>query len=283
MDQHTMTQRLTAEFLGTFVLVFGGCGTAVLAAGVPDVGVGYLGVAFAFGLTVLIMAYSVGHISGGHFNPAISLGLALAKRFKMSEVVPYVVTQVVAAIVASAALFVVANGVDGFSAKDSGFATNGYGDRSPGGYSLLAVIVIEVILTAVFLYVILGATDTRAPKGFAPLAIGLSLTLIHLVEHPGQQHLGEPGPLHRARPLRRHRGAEPALGLLGCASRRRRDRGPDLCVHVRQGRRRGPAGGGDRGLTRPAARRSVSRAAGRPSPSRARCWPRSSPGVRRRP
>ena len=130
------------------------------------------------------MAYSVGHISGGHFNPAISLGLACAKRFKWSDVVPYVVTQVVAAIVASAALFVVANGVDGFSAKDSGFATNGYGDRSPGGYSLLAVIVIEVILTAVFLYVILGATDTRAPKGFAPLAIGLSLTLIHLASIP---------------------------------------------------------------------------------------------------
>ncbi len=184
MDPHTMTQRLTAEFLGTFVLVFGGCGTAVLAAGVPDVGVGYLGVAFAFGLTVLVMAYSVGHISGGHFNPAISLGLACAKRFKWSDVVPYVVTQVVAAIVASAALFVVANGVDGFSAKDSGFATNGYGDRSPGGYSLLAVLVIEVILTAVFLYVILGATDTRAPKGFAPLAIGLSLTLIHLISIP---------------------------------------------------------------------------------------------------
>ena len=184
MNEYTMTQRLTAEFLGTFVLVFGGCGTAVLASGVPNVGVGYLGVAFAFGLTVLIMAYSVGHISGGHFNPAISLGLALAKRFKMSELLPYVVTQVVAAIVASAALFVVANGVDGFSAKDSGFATNGYGDRSPGGYSLLAVIVIEVILTAVFLYVILGATDTRAPKGFAPLAIGLSLTLIHLASIP---------------------------------------------------------------------------------------------------
>src|SRR3954452_19619312 len=184
MEDHTIAQRLTAEFLGTFVLVFGGCGAAVLASGVPDVGIGYLGVAFAFGLTVLIMAYSVGHISGGHFNPAISLGLALARRFKWSDVAPYVITQVLAAIVASAALFVVANGVDGFSAKDSGFATNGYGDRSPGGYSLLAVIVVEVVLTAVFLYVILGATDTRAPKGFAPLAIGLSLTLIHLVSIP---------------------------------------------------------------------------------------------------
>ncbi len=184
MEQHTLTKRLTAEFLGTFVLVFGGCGTAVLASGVPDVGVGYLGVAFAFGLTVLTMAYAVGHISGGHFNPAISLGLALAKRFKMADLLPYIVIQVVAAIVAAAALFVVANGVDGFSAKASGFATNGYGDRSPQGYDLLAVIVIEVVLTAVFLYVILGATDTRAPKGFAPIAIGLSLTLIHLISIP---------------------------------------------------------------------------------------------------
>jgi aquaporin Z len=184
MDPHTMTQRLTAEFLGTFVLVFGGCGAAVLAAGVPDVGIGYLGVAFAFGLTVLTMAYAVGHISGGHFNPAITVGLACAKRFSWSEVAPYAVTQVVAACVAATALFVVANGQDGFSAKDSGFATNGWGDRSPGGYSFLAVLVVEVILTAVFLYVILGATDTRAPKGFAPIAIGLSLTLIHLISIP---------------------------------------------------------------------------------------------------
>jgi aquaporin Z len=148
------------------------------------VGIGYLGVAFAFGLTVLTMAYAVGHISGGHFNPAITVGLACAKRFSWSEVAPYAVTQVVAACVAATALFVVANGQDGFSAKDSGFATNGWGDRSPGGYSFLAVLVVEVILTAVFLYVILGATDTRAPKGFAPIAIGLSLTLIHLISIP---------------------------------------------------------------------------------------------------
>ena len=182
--EHTLTQRLSAEFLGTFVLVFGGCGAAVLASGVPDVGIGYLGVSFAFGLTVVTMAYAVGHVSGGHFNPAITLGLALDKRFSWAELVPYWVTQVVAAIVASAALYVVANGVDGFSAKESGFATNGYGDRSPGGYDLLSVIVAEIVLTAIFLYVILGATDTRAPKGFAPLAIGLSLTLIHLVSIP---------------------------------------------------------------------------------------------------
>ena len=182
--EHTLAQRLSAEFLGTFVLVLGGCGAAVLASGIPDVGIGYLGVAFAFGLTVVTMAYAVGHVSGGHFNPAITLGLALDRRFKWAEAVPYAVTQVVAAIAASAVLFVIANGVDGFSAKDSGFATNGYGDRSPGGYDLLAVIVAEVVLTAIFLYVILGATDTRAPKGFAPLAIGLSLTLIHLVSIP---------------------------------------------------------------------------------------------------
>ena len=137
--EHTLTQRLSAEFLGTFVLVFGGCGAAVLASGMPDVGIGYLGVSFAFGLTVVTMAYAVGHVSGGHFNPAITLGLALDRRFNWAEAVPYAVTQVVAAIAASAVLYVIANGVDGFCAKESGFATNGYGDRSPGGYDLLAV------------------------------------------------------------------------------------------------------------------------------------------------
>jgi aquaporin Z len=179
-----MRRKVAAEFFGTFWLVLGGCGAAVLAAGVPDVGIGYLGVAFAFGLTVLTMAYAVGHVSGGHFNPAITIGLATAKRFEWREVPAYVVTQVVAAIAGAAVLFVIANGVDGFSASKTGFATNGYGDRSPGGYSLLAVIVAEVVLTAFFLYVILGATDTRAPKGFAPLAIGLVLTLIHLISIP---------------------------------------------------------------------------------------------------
>jgi aquaporin Z len=184
MDAHTMTQRLGAEFLGTFWLVFGGCGSAVLAAGFPDVGIGFLGVAIAFGLSVLTMAYAVGHVSGGHFNPAVTLGLATARRFAWRDVPAYVVTQVVAAVVAAAVLWVVANGVDGFSASESGFATNGYDDRSPGGYSLLSVLVVEVVLTAFFLYVILGATDTRAPKGFAPIGIGLALTLIHLVSIP---------------------------------------------------------------------------------------------------
>ncbi len=185
----TTRQRLAAEFLGTFVLVFGGCGSAVLASVFlsdddTQLGIGFAGVALAFGLTVVTMAYAVGHVSGGHFNPAITLGLAASRRFAWRDSVGYIVTQVVAAIAAAAVLWVVANGVDGFSASESGFASNGYGDRSPGGYSLLACLVIEVVLTAVFLYVILGVTDTRAPKGFAPLAIGLSLTLIHLVSIP---------------------------------------------------------------------------------------------------
>jgi aquaporin Z len=182
-------QRLAAEFLGTFVLVFTGCGAAVLAAvfvtgdGVP-VGIGFTGVALAFGLSVVVMAYAVGHLSGGHFNPAVTLGLAASGRFAWRDTVGYVAVQLFAAFVAAAVLFVVASGVDGFSATESGFASNGYGDRSPGGYSLAAALVTEVVMTALFLYVILGVTDTRAPKGFAPLAIGLALTLIHLVSIP---------------------------------------------------------------------------------------------------
>ena len=179
-----LSSRLGAEFLGTFWLVFGGCGTAVLAAGFPDVGVGLLGVALAFGLSVLTMAYAVGHVSGGHFNPAVTLGLAVARRFPWKDVPAYVVTQVVAGIVAGGVLLVVASGQDGFDAGASGFAANGYGDHSPGGYSLTAALVVEVVVTAVFLYVILGATDGRAPVGFAPIPIGLALTLIHLVSIP---------------------------------------------------------------------------------------------------
>jgi aquaporin Z len=185
-----MTHRLGAEFLGTFVLVLGGAGAAVLAASFPaedagnPLGIGFLGVSLAFGLAVLVMAYAVGHVSGGHFNPAVTIGAAAAGRFAWKDTASYVATQVVAAIAAAAVLFVVASGREGFSATESGFATNGYGDRSPGGYGLLAALVIEIVLTAVFLYVILGVTDTRAPKGFAPLAIGLTLTLIHLVSIP---------------------------------------------------------------------------------------------------
>lgn len=184
----TNAQRLAAEFLGTFVLVLGGCGAAVIASGfLKDgvlLGIGFLGVSFAFGLTVVVMAYAVGHVSGGHFNPAVTVGLAAAGRFAWRDSVNYILTQFVAAIVAAAVLLLIASGQPGFSASESGFATNGYGDRSPGGYGLLACFVAEVVLTAVFLYVILGVTDTRAPKGFAPLTIGLTLTLIHLVSIP---------------------------------------------------------------------------------------------------
>lgn len=184
METHSMSNRLAAEFFGTFWLVFGGCGSAVLAAGVPDVGIGYLGVALAFGLTVLTMAYAVGHVSGAHFNPAVTIGLAAARRFDWREVPLYAGAQLVAAATASAVLYVVANSAAGFDASESGFATNGFGDRSPQGYGLLGVLVIEIVLTAFFLYVILGTTDTRAPKGFAPIGIGLALTLIHLISIP---------------------------------------------------------------------------------------------------
>jgi aquaporin Z len=176
---HTVTQRLTAEAFGTFWLVFGGCGSAIFAGKY----IGFAGVALAFGLTVLTMAYAVGHVSGGHFNPAVTVGLATAKRFAWKDVPAYVVTQVAAAIVAAFALWVIAHGVSGFDSTGS-FALNGYGDHSPAGYAWWAVVLAELVLTAFFLYVILGVTDTRAPKGFAPLAIGLALTLIHLISIP---------------------------------------------------------------------------------------------------
>ncbi len=188
MSSPTTAHKLAAEFLGTFVLVFGGCGSAVLAANFPDaktntLGIGLLGVALAFGLTVLVMAYAVGHISGGHFNPAVTIGALLAGRMPAKDVAGYIVTQIVAGLAAGGVLFVIASGKAGFDAS-AGFASNGYGDHSPGGYSLLACLLIEVVLTAVFLWVILGTTDTRAPKGFAPIAIGLALTLIHLISIP---------------------------------------------------------------------------------------------------
>ena len=177
-----MIQRLSAEAFGTFWLVFGGCGAAVLAAGVPDVGIGYLGVAFAFGLTVLTMAYAVGNISGGHFNPAVSLGLAIAGKFENKDLVPYWVAQLVGGILGAAVLFVIASGTAGFTA--GGFASNGYDALSPGGYGLVAALVAEIVLTAFFLIVILGSTSKLAPAGFAPIAIGLGLTLIHLISIP---------------------------------------------------------------------------------------------------
>lgn len=172
-----------AEFFGTFWLVFGGCGSAVLAAAFPELGIGFVGVSFAFGLTVLTMAYAVGHISGGHFNPAVSVGLMLGGRFPASQLVPYIISQVLGAIAAGAVLYLIASGKAGFDAS-AGFASNGYGEHSPNGFSLQAALLIEVVLTAFFLIIILGSTDERAPKGFAPIAIGLALTLIHLISIP---------------------------------------------------------------------------------------------------
>jgi aquaporin Z len=178
-----MHHRLGAEFLGTFWLVFGGCGSAVLAATFPEVGIGFLGVALAFGLTVLTMAYAVGHISGGHFNPAVSVGLWAGGRFPAGEILPYSVVQVIGAILAGGVLYVIASGSASFDPA-AGFASNGYGEHSPGGYSLLSALLVEIVLTGFFLIVILGATDPRAPAGFGPLAIGLALTLTNLVAIP---------------------------------------------------------------------------------------------------
>ena len=172
-----------AEFVGTFWLVLGGCGSAVLAAGVPDVGIGWLGVSLAFGLTVLTMAFAIGHISGCHLNPAVSLGLWLGGRFPANKLLPYIVAQVFGAIAAGGVLFLIASGKEGFSLA-GGFASNGYGEHSPQGYSMMAGLVTEIVLTAVFLVIILGATDDRAPAGLAPIAIGLGLTLIHLISIP---------------------------------------------------------------------------------------------------
>jgi aquaporin Z len=176
-------KRATAEFFGTFWLVFGGCGSAVLAAAFPGLGIGFVGVALAFGLTVLTMAFAIGHISGCHLNPAVTAGLVAGKRFPGKEFLPYVVAQVIGAIAAASVLYVIASGKSGFSPA-GGFASNGYGAHSPGGYSLLACLVAEIVLTMFFLLIIMGATDGRAPKGFAPIAIGLGLTLIHLVGIP---------------------------------------------------------------------------------------------------
>jgi len=177
-----MLNKLSAEFFGTFWLVLGGCGSAVIAAAFPDVGIGLLGVAFAFGLTVLTMAYAVGGISGGHFNPAVTLGLAVAGRFDFKDIIPYWIAQVVGAIVAAAVLYLIASGKADFTA--GGFASNGYGDLSPGKYGLVAALVTEIVFTAFFIIIILGATSASVPAGFAPIPIGLGLTLIHLASIP---------------------------------------------------------------------------------------------------
>lgn len=178
-----LAQKLSAEFLGTFWLTFGGCGSAVLAAAFPQLGIGFHGVAFAFGLTVLTGAYTFGPISGGHFNPAVSAGLAAAGRFSWAELLPYVIAQVAGAIAAAGLLYIIASGQEGFSLA-GGFASNGFGEHSPGHYDLRACFVIEVVLTAVFLLIICGSTEPRVPAGFAPIAIGLGLTLIHLISIP---------------------------------------------------------------------------------------------------
>lgn len=179
----TLTKKLGAEFIGTFWLVLGGCGSAVLAAAFPEVGIGLLGVSLAFGLTVLTMAFAIGHISGCHLNPAVSIGLWSGGRFSTGELAPYIVAQVAGGLAGAAVLFVIASGQTGFDAS-AGFASNGFGEHSPGGYSLTAALVTEVTMTFMFLMIILGATDRRAPAGFAPVAIGLGLTLIHLISIP---------------------------------------------------------------------------------------------------
>ncbi len=179
----TLTKKLGAEFIGTFWLVLGGCGSAVLAAAFPDVGIGLLGVSFAFGLTVLTMAFAIGHISGCHLNPAVSFGLWSGGRFSATELGPYIAAQVAGGIAGAAVLYIIASGQAGFDAS-AGFASNGYASHSPGGYSLTAALVTEIVMTFMFLIIILGATDKRAPQGFAPIAIGLGLTLIHLISIP---------------------------------------------------------------------------------------------------
>ena len=178
-----MAQKLGAEFIGTFWLVLGGCGAAVLAAAFPDVGIGLLGVSLAFGLTVLTMAFAIGHISGCHLNPAVSVGLCIGGRFPSSELLPYIAAQVAGAVAGAGVLYLIASGAEGFSLA-SGFASNGYGHHSPGGYTLSAALITEIVMTFMFLIIILGATDERAPEGLAPIAIGLGLTLIHLISIP---------------------------------------------------------------------------------------------------
>ena len=178
-----LTKKLSAEFIGTFWLVLGGCGSAVLAATFPEVGIGLLGVSLAFGLTVLTMAFAIGHISGCHLNPAVSIGLWSEGRFSSSELAPYIVAQVLGGIAGAATLYIIATGQVGFDPA-SGFASNGYAAHSPGGYNLISALVAEIVMTFMFLIIILGATDEKAPKGFAPIAIGLALTLIHLISIP---------------------------------------------------------------------------------------------------
>ena len=218
-----------AEFFGTFWLVLGGCGSAVLAAAFPQLGIGFVGVALAFGLTVLTMAYAIGHISGCHLNPAVSIGLWAAGRFPVGQLLPYIVSQVLGGIAAGGVLLVIASGQAGFDVS-AGFPSNGYAEHSPGGfYSLLATLVTEIVMTMMFLFIILGATDKPAPVGFAPIAIGLGLTLIHLISIPVTGTSVNPAQ-HRGCPVCRWLGHFPTVALLGCADCRRSPWGVDLSV-----------------------------------------------------
>ena len=209
-----LSKRAFAEFIGTFWLVFGGCGSAVLAAAFPGLGIGFAGVALAFGLTVLTMAYAIGHISGCHLNPAVSVGLVVGKRFPVSELPAYVIAQVLGGIAGSAVLYTIAAGKAGFSLA-GGFASNGYAEHSPGGYNMTACLTAEVVLTFMFLMIILGATDERAPKGFAPIAIGLGLTLIHLIGIPVTNLIGESRAQHGSGGVRRRLGSRAVVAVLG--------------------------------------------------------------------
>ena len=236
-----------AEFFGTFWLVLGGCGSAVLALRFPEFGLGFLGVSLAFGLTVLTMAYAIGHISGCHLNPAVSVGLWAGGRFPSNKLLPYIVAQVAGAIVAGGVLYLIASGQAGWTPAD-GFATNGYGEFSPGGYSMVSALVTEVVMTMMFLIIILGATDDRAPKGFAPLAIGLGLTLIHLISIPVDATSVNPARSTGVALFAGGCGGEPALALLGGADRGRvpRERPSTRRSAARRSDRpnlRAPAGG----------------------------------------
>lgn len=215
-----MFRKLAAECFGTFWLVFGGCGSAVLAAAFPELGIGFAGVALAFGLTVLTMAFAVGHISGGHFNPAVTLGLWAGGRFPAKEVIGYIIAQVVGGIIAAAVLYVVASGKAGFDAAASGFASNGYGEHSPGGFSMLSAIVIEIVLTCGFLLVIHGATDKHAPAGFAPHRHRPGADPHPFDQHSSHQYLGQPGAQHRGGNFPGRLGAAAAVAVLGHANRR---------------------------------------------------------------
>ena len=231
-------RKLSAEAIGTFWLTLGGCGSAVIAAGFPQVGIGLVGVSLAFGLTVVTMAYAIGHVSGCHLNPAVTVGLAAGGRFPPGQILPYIVAQVIGAVVGAAVLYVIASGAAGFDLA-KGFASNGYAEHSPGKYSLMACLVTEVVMTMMFLFIIMGATHGKAPAGFAPLAIGLGLTLDPSDQHSGDQHVGQSGAQHRPGAVRRRLGHPAALAVLARADCRRCARRDRLSLGERGADRHG--------------------------------------------